>query len=182
MSCATGTLGVWGSGRACAGPFFGPCVRGALPLRDARSTSGPCDGCDQPRFLRDVYAEMAPSLDVAHARITRADAAVGNVLGYAPRVAAAAGFRDGRSSSLLLPRVPSGDPPGGAAFYVSRTRAGWLVWRRVADRAERRRTARELGLDRVRQLRRLAPVRPASPRKATRPSRPIRTRRSGQPP
>ena len=125
MSCATGTLGVWGLGGAPAPATFGPCVRGALPLRDARDVARATAATS--RFLRDVYAEMAPSLDVAHARITRARAAAGNVLGYAARVRCGRGVQ--RRTIVVEVAFPRVRP---AAFYVSRTRAGWLVWRRVS--------------------------------------------------
>jgi hypothetical protein len=79
------------------------------------------------RFLRDVYAEHAPALDVAHARVLGAAPAAGNALGYNARV------RCGRAVQKRTVVVEV-DFPGArpAAFYVSRTRAGWLVWRRVS--------------------------------------------------
>lgn len=124
ISCATGTLGVLGLGGAPAPATFGPCVRGALPLRDAgdaaRATAA------TRRFLRGVYAEMAPSLDVAHARIARAGPAAGNVLGYSARVRC--GREVQRRTIVVVVVFPRVRP---VAFYVSRTRAGWLVWRRV---------------------------------------------------
>ena len=125
VSCATGTLGVWGLGGAPAPATFGPCVRDALPLRGAGDLAAAIAATR--RFLRDVYAEIAPSLDVAHARITRASPAAGNVLGYAARVRCG---RDVQRRSIVVEVAFSRVPP--EAFYVSRTRAGWLVWRRVS--------------------------------------------------
>jgi hypothetical protein len=112
-------------GGAPPSPTFGPCVRGALPLR------GPADvdlaRAALRRFLRDVYAEVAPSLDVARARITGAAPAVGNVLGYAARVRCGRAVQ--RRTVVVEVTFPRVRP---TAFYVSRTRAGWLVWRRVS--------------------------------------------------
>jgi hypothetical protein len=125
LSCETGKLGVWGLGGAPAPKTFGPCVRGALPLR------GPGDlepaTAAVRRFLRVVYAEHAPALDVAHARITGAAPAADNVLGYAARVRCGRAVQ--RRTVVVEVSFPRVRP---AAFYVSRTRAGWLVWRRVS--------------------------------------------------
>ncbi|HEY7796044.1 MAG TPA: hypothetical protein VIA10_18715 [Gaiellaceae bacterium] len=125
VSCETGKLGVWGLGGAPAPATFGPCVRGALPLRGDRDVREATAAVR--RFLRDVYAEHAPALDVAHARVLRAAPAVGNALGFNARV------RCGRAVQKRTVVVEV-DFPGArpAAFYVSRTRAGWLVWRRVS--------------------------------------------------
>jgi hypothetical protein len=125
VSCRTGKLGVWGLGGKPPPPTFGPCVRGALSLR------GPGDvrlaTAATRRFLRDVYAEVVPSLHVAGARISRAAPAVGNVLGYTARVRC--GREVQRRTVVVEVAFPNSRP---AAFYVSRTRAGWLVWRRVS--------------------------------------------------
>jgi hypothetical protein len=79
------------------------------------------------RFLRVVYAEHAPALDVAHSRITGAAPAADNVLGYAARVRCGRAVQ--RRTVVVEVSFPRVRP---AAFYVSRTRAGWLVWRRVS--------------------------------------------------
>jgi hypothetical protein len=125
VSCETAKLGVWGLGGAPAPPTFGPCVRGALPLRGGpdveRATAA------VRRFLRDVYAEHAPALDVAHARVTRAAPAAGNALGSNARVRCGRAVQ--KRTVVVEVDFPEARP---AAFYVSRTRAGWLVWRRVS--------------------------------------------------
>lgn len=125
VSCASGKIGVWGVGGAPAPATFGPCVRGALPLRGDDDLE-PARAAVR-RFLRDIYAEHAPSLDVAHARITRAAPAAGNVLGYAARVRCGRAVQ--RRTIVVEVAFPGVRP---AAFYVSRTRTGWLVWRRVS--------------------------------------------------
>ena len=129
VSCSTGKLGVWGIGGAPAPPTFGPCPRSLLPVARA---DVPAATAAVLRFVRRVYSELVPSLDVEGARVTRAGPAVGNALGYTARV------RCGRAVqrrtivvAVRFPRVRAGDPAGAAAFYVSRTRAGWLVWRLV---------------------------------------------------
>jgi hypothetical protein len=125
VACATGLIGVWGVGGAPAPPTFGPCVRGALPLRGDDDLE-PARTAVR-RFLRDVYAELAPTLDVAHARITGARPAIGNALGYTARVRCGRAVQ--RRTIVVEVAIPRVRP---AAFYVSRTRAGWLVWRRVS--------------------------------------------------
>ena len=129
VSCSTGKLGVWGIGGAPTPPTFGPCPRGLLPV--AR-TDVPAATAAVLRFVRDVYSELVPSLDVAGARVTRAGPATGNALGYTARV------RCGRAVqqrtivvAVRFPRVRAGDPAAAGAFYASRTRGGWLVWRLV---------------------------------------------------
>ena len=129
VSCSTGKLGVWGIGGAPSPPTFGPCPRGLLPV--AR-TDVPAATEAVLRFVRRVYSELAPALDVEGARVTSAGPAVGNVLGYTARVRCGRAVQ-GRTIvvAVRFPRVRAGDPAGAAAFYVSRTRAGWLVWRLV---------------------------------------------------
>jgi ketosteroid isomerase-like protein len=123
VSCTTGKIGVWGIGGAPSPPTFGPCVRGALPLG-----RGDVDDASAAvaRFVRTVYSELAPSVDVAHARIGRAAPAVGNVLGYTARVRC--GREVQRRTIVVEVSFPNLRP---VAFYVSRTRSGWLVWRLV---------------------------------------------------
>ena len=129
VSCRTGKIGVWGIGGAPSPPTFGPCPRGLLPV--TRTDVGAATAAVL-RFVRNVYSELVPSLDVAGARVTSAGPAVGNALGYTARV------RCGREVqrrtivvAVRFPRVQAGDPAAVGAFYVSRTRAGWLVWRLV---------------------------------------------------
>jgi hypothetical protein len=124
VSCESGKLGVWGLGGATPPPTFGPCVRSALPLRGASDVEQAATAVR--RFLREVYAEVAPSLDVAHARITRAAPAVGNVLGYTARVRCSRAVQE--RTIVVEVAFPQVRP---AAFYVSRIRTGWLVWRLV---------------------------------------------------
>lgn len=129
VSCRTGRLGVWGLGGAPAPASFGPCPGGTLALTAADRRPA---AAAVLRFVRDVYAELAPSLDVRDARVVRATPAVGNVLGYTARV------RCGRPTQrrtvvveMRFPHVAPRERAGTAAFYVSRTRRGWLVWRLV---------------------------------------------------
>jgi hypothetical protein len=129
VSCSTGKLGVWGIGGAPAPPTFGPCPRSLLPVahRDV-----PAATAAVLRFVRRVYSELAPSLDVEGARATAAGMAAGNVLGYTARVRC--GHEVQRRTIVVavrFPRMRAADPASAAAFYVSRTRAGWLVWRLV---------------------------------------------------
>ena len=129
VSCSTGKLGVWGIGGAPAPATFGPCPRSLLPVARA---DVPAATAAVLRFVRRVYSELAPSLDVEGARVTGAGPAVGNALGYNARVRCG---RDVQRRTIVVavrfPRVRAGDPAGAAAFYVSRTRSGWLVWRLV---------------------------------------------------
>lgn len=129
VSCETGKIGVWGIGGAPAPPTFGPCPRGLLPVRAA---DVPAAATAVLRFVRDVYSELSPSLDVSGARVTRAAPALGNVLGYTARV------RCGREVqrrtivvAVRFPRMRAADAAAAGAFYVSLTRSGWLVWRLV---------------------------------------------------
>lgn len=129
VSCTSGKLGVWGIGGAPAPASFGPCPSGALPFAPAEVDDA---AAAVLRFVRRVYAELVPSLDVAGARVTRAGPAAGNVLGYTARI------RCGREVqrrtivvAVRFPRVRATEPASAGAFYVSRTRTGWLVWRLI---------------------------------------------------
>ena len=129
VSCSTGKLGVWGIGGAPAPPTFGPCPRSLLPVARA---DVPAATTAVLRFVRRVYSELAPSLDVGGARVTSAGPAAGNVLGYTARVRCGRAVQERTIVvAVRFPRVRSGDPAATGAFYVSRTRAGWLVWRLV---------------------------------------------------
>ena len=129
VSCRTGKLGVWGLGGAPRPATFGPCPRGALPL--TRADVAPAAGAVL-RFVRDVYSELAPAVDVAGARVTRATLAPGNIMGFTARVKCG---REAQRRTVVVevrfPRVAPGDPAAAGAFYASRTRAGWLVWRLI---------------------------------------------------
>ena len=129
VSCRTGKLGVWGLGGAPPPASFGPCPRGTLALSAA---DRPAAATAVLRFVRDVYSEVVPSLDVRDARVLRAAPAAGDVLGYTARV------RCGRETQrrtvvveVRFPHVSARDRVGTAAFYASRTQRGWLVWRLV---------------------------------------------------
>lgn len=129
VSCRSAKLGVWGIGGAPAPPTFGPCPRELLAVSraDVRVAAGAV-----LRFVRTAYAEMVPSLDVRDARVTSAGPAIGNVLGYTARVRCSRAVQQRTLVvSVRFPRVRAGDPAAAGAFYVSRTRAGWLVWRLV---------------------------------------------------
>jgi hypothetical protein len=127
VSCETGKLGVWGLGGAPPPATFGPCPRGAQLL-----TRGalPAAAAAALRFVREVFVEMSPSLDLRGARVIRATLAPGNVKGYAARVRCG---RDVQRRTAVVevrfPRIAAGERTGAAAFYVSRTRGTWTVWR-----------------------------------------------------
>jgi hypothetical protein len=129
VSCRTGKIGVWGLGGAPRPATFGPCPQGALPLGRADVGSA---AVAVLRFVREVYSELAPSLDVAGARVTRATLAPGNVKSYSARVKCG---RETQRRTIVVevrfPRVAADDPSSAGAFYVSRTHGGWLVWRLV---------------------------------------------------
>jgi hypothetical protein len=128
VSCTTGKINVWSLGGAPPPRTFGPCPQGALPI--ARTDLAAASTAVL-RFVRDVYSEMAPAYDVTGARVTQAVLAPGNVLGYTARVKCGRELQ--RRTAVVEVRLPRVTPSRYAqpAFYVSRTRAGWLVWRLV---------------------------------------------------
>jgi ketosteroid isomerase-like protein len=128
VSCTTGKINVWSLGGAPAPKTFGPCPQGTLPL--ARTDLAAASKAVL-RFVRDVYSEMAPAYDVTGARVTQATLAPGNVLGYTARVKC--GLAIQRRTAVVEVRLPRVTPSryGQPAFYASRTRSGWLVWRLV---------------------------------------------------
>ena len=128
VDCADGTIGVWSLGGAPAPTTFGPCVRDPLPL--------PVDLAPARRavriFVARVFAELTPGLDVRDARVTSVVRAARSPDGYAARV------RCGRAVQtrtavvrVRFPYVARTNRLSSAAFYVSRIRSGWLVWRLV---------------------------------------------------
>ena len=128
VSCTTRKINVWSLGGAPPPRTFGPCPQGTLPLARADL---PAASRAVLRFVRDVYSEMSPALDITGARVTRAALAPGNVLGYAARVKCGRTIQSRTAVvALRLPRVTP-EHRGRPAFYASRTRAGWLVWRLV---------------------------------------------------
>lgn len=126
VSCSTGKIGVWSLGGAPPPRSFGSCPRGTLPitrtdLRAARLAV--------LRFVRATLSEMWPGLDLTAARVTRSTLAVGNAKGYAARVKCGRSVQ--RRTAIIemrFPRVDPGERLSSSAFYVSRTRTGWLVW------------------------------------------------------
>lgn len=128
VSCTTGKINVWSLGGAPPPATFGPCPQGTLPI--ARTDLGAASRAVL-RFVREVYSEMAPGLDYTGVRVRRASLAPGNVLGYAARVKCGRAIQS--RTAVVEVRLPQVAPSeGGAfAFYASRTRAGWLVWRLV---------------------------------------------------
>ena len=118
-----------GIGGAPAPPTFGPCPRGLQPVARA---DVPAATAAVLRFVRDVYSELVPSLDVGGTRVTTASPAAGSVLGYTARVHCS---REVQRRTIVVavrfPRARAGDPAAAGAYYASRTRAGWLVWRLV---------------------------------------------------
>jgi ketosteroid isomerase-like protein len=128
VSCTTRKINVWTLGGAPPPSTFGPCPQGVLPLArtDLLRASETV-----LRFVRDVYSEMSPALDITGARVTRAALAPGNVLGYAARVKCGRAIQSRTAVvEVKLPRVTRASRSV-LAFYASRTRAGWLVWRLV---------------------------------------------------
>ena len=130
VSCTTGKINVWSLGGAPPPRTFGPCPQGTLPL--ARTDLAAASRAVL-RFVRDVYSEMAPAYDFTGARVTRAALAPGNVLGYTARVKCGRERptpHRGRRGAAAARRA--GQIRAARAFYASRTRAGWLVWRLVS--------------------------------------------------
>lgn len=128
VSCTARTINVWSLGGAPPPRTFGPCPQGTLPIA---ASDLPAARRAVVRFVRDVFAEIAPALDVTGARVTRTALAPGNVLGYAARVRC--GREIQRRTAVVEVRLPrvAPSPHATPAFYASRTRAGWLVWRLV---------------------------------------------------
>lgn len=129
VSCRTGKIGVWGVGGAPPPATFGPCPQAALPLTRADVALG---AAAVLRFVRNVYSELAPAVDVAGARVRRATLAPGNIMGYTARVKCGREIqRRTIVAEVRFPRVAAGDPSAAGTFYASRTRSGWLVWRLI---------------------------------------------------
>lgn len=128
VNCVAGKIAVWSLGGAPPPRTFGPCPKGTLPLT---RTDLPDASRAVLRFVRDVYSEMVPAFDYTGARVTRAALAAGNTLGYAARVRCSLVVQ--RRTAVVEVRFPRVAPSDRAAraFYASRTRAGWLVWRLV---------------------------------------------------
>lgn len=129
VSCSDGTIGVWGLGGAPTPATFGPCPRGVLPVGSADIRPA---ATAVLRFVRDVYSEIAPAVNVAGARVTRATLAPGYVKSYTARVKCGRVIhRRTIVIDVRFPRVVAGNPSGAGSFYASRTRSGWLVWRLI---------------------------------------------------
>jgi hypothetical protein len=129
VSCSTGKIGVWSLGGAPPPRSFGPCPQGTLPLR--RTDLGAARSAVL-RFVRDTLSEMWPGLDLVGARVTQSTPAVGNAKGYHARIKCGRFVQ--RRTAIIEVRFPRVDPRerlSSSAFYASRTRAGWLVWRLV---------------------------------------------------
>ena len=129
VDCASGTIGVWSLGGKPPPASFGPCPSAALPL--------PADLAPARRavvaFVRNVFSEMTPSLDLRGARVTDAVPAPGVPEGYAARVRCSRAVQ--RRTAVVrvrFPQVSRAERLSAVAFYASRTAAGWLVWRLVA--------------------------------------------------
>ena len=75
---------------------------------------------------------MVPALDVRGARVTRVTLAPGNVLGYTAHVRCE---REIQRRTIVVevrfPRIAARERTASAAFYASRSRAGWLMWRSI---------------------------------------------------
>ena len=128
VSCTTGTINVWSLGGAPPPRTFGPCPQETLPI--TRIDLGAASRAVL-RFVHEVYFEMVPAYDYTGARVTRAALAPGNVLGYAARVKCGRAIQSRTAVvEVRFPRVAPSDRAA-RAFYASRTRAGWLVWRLV---------------------------------------------------
>lgn len=130
VSCATGKIGVWSLGGAPPPRSFGRCPRGALPLK--RSDLGAARTAVLG-FVRDTVSEMWPGLDLAGARVTLVTLAPESPKGYTARVKCGRAVQ--RRTAVVevrFPRVESRERLSSSAFYASRTRAGWRVWRLIA--------------------------------------------------
>lgn len=129
VSCTTGRIGVWSLGGAQPPSSFGPCPQSTLPLRrsdlvGARSAV--------LRFVRDTLSEMWPGLDLVGVRVTRLTPASENVKGFTARVKCGRVVQHRTAViEVRFPRVDSGERLSSSAFYASRTRGGWLVWRLI---------------------------------------------------
>jgi hypothetical protein len=129
VSCSTGKIGVWSLGGAPPPRSFGSCPQGTLPI--TRTHLGAAR-LAVLRFVRDTLSEMWPGLDLTTARVTRSTLAVDNAKGYAARIKCGRSVQ--RRTAIIemrFPRVDPGERLSSSSFYVSQTRAGWLVWRLV---------------------------------------------------
>lgn len=129
VACTTGKIGVWSLGGAPPPRSFGPC-----PLRTLALPSAGLGAASRAvlRFVRDIYSEMSPGLDVSGARVVSATPAPGNVKGYTARVKCGRVVQ--RRTAVVevrFPRVAARERMSSIAFYASRKRGGWLVWRLI---------------------------------------------------
>ena len=84
------------------------------------------------RFVDDVFSEMTPGLDVAGANVKRVTPAPGNVEGYAARIKCGRGVQQRTAIvEVRFPRVAARERLSSVAFYASRARGGWIVWRLI---------------------------------------------------
>jgi len=130
VSCSTGQIGVWSLGGAPPPRNWGACPQGALPI--TRNDLGAARSAVL-RFARSTLSEMWAGLDLAGARVTRSSLAVGQAKGYAARIKCGRAVQ--RRTAIVEVRFPQVDPHerlSSSAFYASRKRAGWLVWRLIA--------------------------------------------------
>jgi hypothetical protein len=128
LDCESGKIGVWSLGGAPPPATFATCPRSAQPL--------PSDLTPARRaviaFVRGVFAEMVPGLDVRGARVAPARRAAGALDGYTARVRCSRAVQ--RRTAIVrvtFPQVDAGDRLRSVVFYVSRTPARWVVWRLV---------------------------------------------------
>jgi hypothetical protein len=129
VSCSTGQIGVFSLGGAPPPRSFESCPRGTLPI--TRTDLGAARVAVL-LFVRDTLSEMWPGLDLTTARVTRSTLAVGNAKGNAARVKCGRSVQ--RRTAIIemrFPRVDAGERLSSSAFYVSRIRAGWVVWRLI---------------------------------------------------
>lgn len=129
VSCTTGKIGVWSLGGAPPPRSFGPC-----PMRTLALPTAGLGAASRAvlRFVRDIYSEMSPGLDVSGARVVSATPAPGNVKGYTARVKCGRAVQ--RRTAVVevrFPRVAASERVSSIAFYASRKRGGWLIWRLI---------------------------------------------------
>ncbi len=154
-------------------PTFGPCPRSLLPVARA---DVPAATAAVLRFVRRVYSELAPSLDVEGARVTGAGPAVGNALGYTARVRCGRACSGGRSSSPSASRacgrgIRPAPPPSTSRARAPAGSSGVSSADRAQAPAAEPSSSSSIA---VASSSGLKPNGPTSPWKATRPSRPIR--------
>lgn len=127
--CEASQIGVWSLGGAPPPPTFGPCPRSALPLSAA---DFPASRAPVVRWVRSVYSQISPAIDMRGLKAAGARTAVGTAAGYRARVKCG---RELQRRTVIVtvqfPRMSASSGLASASFYASRTRQGWLIWFRI---------------------------------------------------